>query len=110
MPNTRAIVIFSFDRPEILRQCIQDLDVPDDCDIHLFQDGAINPYSRKIKCRPQLVNKCVDVFTNRFPTGMSHVAHVNLGVAMNHRRAYVYIFEEKKYDSCVFFEDRKSVV
>ena len=104
MPNTRAIVIFSFDRPAILRQCIQDLDVPDDCDIHLFQDGAINPYSRKIKCRPPLVNKCVDGFMARFPMGMSHVAPANLGVAMNHLRAYKYIFEEKKYDQCVFFD------
>ena len=100
-----AIVIFSFNRPDTLLQCLADMKVPTDCDVHLFQDGAINPHSRTIKCNPAIANQCVDVFKSKFPDGVSHVAPINLGVALNHLRAYKYIFEEKKYDQCAFFDD-----
>lgn len=102
---SRAIVIFSFNRPDVLKQCVSNIDVPEGCDVHLFQDGMINPHSRSIKCNPAISNQCRDVFVARFPEGALHVSPINLGVALNHLRAYEYIFEEKKYDQCVFFDD-----
>ena len=101
----RAVVVFSFNRPDLLEKCLSGMNVPDDCDIHLFQDGAINPYSRSIKCHPSIVNKCKSIFESKIPRGASHVAPINMGIALNHLRAYEYIFEEKKYDQCVFFDD-----
>jgi len=101
----RAIVIFSFNRPGVLKQCVSDIIVPEGCDVHLFQDGMINPHSRSIKCNPAIANQCRDVFSDKFPEGALHISPINLGVALNHLRAYEYIFEEKKYDQCVFFDD-----
>lgn len=101
----RAIAIFSFNRPDILEKCLTSMKIPTGCDVHLFQDGAINPHSRSIKCHPSLVNQCKSVFESTIPNGSCHMAQVNMGIALNHLRAYEYIFEEKKYDQCVFFDD-----
>lgn len=101
----KAVVIFSFDRPGILRQCLTSLGIPDNVDIHLLQDGAINPHSRKLKTDPVKIHECVETFKELVPGGTVHNSPINLGVGLNHLRAYEYIFEEKKYDMCTFFDD-----
>src|ERR1700752_1049620 len=104
------IAVMSFRRPEKLNEVLRSLRAQVGCDIearevHLFQDNAVNRYSRMRYADDAQVAQCVDVFNQHFPKGTVHLADANIGVCENFERAEKFVFNEKKAECAYFFED-----
>jgi hypothetical protein len=104
------IVVLSFNRPQFLEPVLASLKAQhapgiDGREIHLFQDGAINRYSRIRYANDADIAASVDVFRRYVPTGTIHRSLDNVGICENYRRAEHYVFEERKFESALFLED-----
>lgn len=104
------IAVMSFRRPDKLRDVLVSLRNQIGCNIgerevYLFQDNAVNRYSRMRYADDAEVVRCIDVFKEIFPAGMVRLADANVGVAENFERAENFLFEEKLSDCAYFFED-----
>src|SRR5690349_6596931 len=102
------IVVMSFNRPEMLRQVLQSLKLQEsaaieDREVHLFQDNAVNAYSRLRYARDEDIFACVEVFKSEFPSGIVHLSPKNIGVCENFKRAEEYVFEDRKFECAYFF-------
>lgn len=73
--------------------------------MHLFQDGAVNRYSRLRYATDDEINECVALFEQEFPDGVVHASRDNIGICENFRRAEQYTFAERKFECAWFFED-----
>ncbi len=104
------IVVMAFNRPALLKTVLESLKAQvgaeiEQRSINLFQDGAINKYSRIRYAQDDDVRESVEVFRSVFPTGAVHASPVNLGVCENFRRAEDYVFNHLNADCAYFFED-----
>jgi hypothetical protein len=104
------IAVISFNRPQFLRQVLASLKAQRagtlaEREIHLFQDGAVNRYSRIRYAYDMDIAASVDIFRNHFPNGTVHQSADNLGVCENYRRAERYLFEERELEVGYFLED-----
>lgn len=104
------IAILSFNRPQFLEPMLTSLrdqrgGLLEDREIHLFQDGAVNRYSRLRYAKDEEVAESVRVFRRLFPQGEVHASADNIGICENFRRAERFIFEERGADCGYFFED-----
>jgi hypothetical protein len=100
----------SFNRPDYLSRVLQSLLRQRGCNIEnknivLFQDGAVNPFSKKRHAADEDINRCIDTFKSCFPNREIQASFVNLGVALNFERAEKYGFEELNSDCVIFLED-----
>ncbi len=108
MPS--PIAVMSFNRPEMLEEVLYSLKEQrggaiEGHELHLFQDGAVNRYSRIQYADPADIEKCVAVFRKLFPNGKVHRSGDNIGVCENFQRAETYFFAERGVDCAYFFED-----
>lgn len=104
------IVVMSFNRPDMLAQTLDSLLLQNNVDwqherIHLFQDGAINKYSRLRYANDADVKACIDVFQEKFPNGSVHASLENIGVCENFHRAETFVFKTLDAECAYFFED-----
>ena len=104
------IAVISFNRPQFLGQVLTSLKAQRDerlaeREIHLFQDGAVNRYSRIRYASDTDIAASVDTFRNHFPNGAVHQSADNLGICENYRRAERYLFEERELEVGYFLED-----
>ncbi|MGJ4952583.1 hypothetical protein [Bradyrhizobium sp. HKCCYLS20291] len=104
------IAVMSFRRPDKLDGVLASLKAQTGCEIerrevHLFQDNAVNRYSRMRYAEDAQVAECVEVFKRQFPEGRVHLADGNIGVCENFERAENFLFDELKADCAYFFED-----
>jgi hypothetical protein len=74
-------------------------------EIHLFQDGAINRYSRLRYAKDEEIRASIALFQREFPEGVVHASEDNIGICENFRRAEEYFFVERKFSCAWFFED-----
>lgn len=104
------IAVLSFKRPDYLKQVLESLKAQtggslEGRGIHLFQDGAVNRYSRIRYARDEDIAASVEVFRSIFPEGQVHASPDNIGVCENYRRAEQTLFEDLDADIGYFFED-----
>src|SRR2546423_7105998 len=108
--RTTPIFVMSFNRPDYLKQVLQSLRAQRDCDIgrrkiFLFQDGAVNPYSRKRHANDSEIGASIEVFRQIFPQGAVIESVTNLGIALNFERAEKFGFERMGSEAIIFLED-----
>lgn len=104
----KAIVIFSFNRPDILEKCLESIKGQnniDEYDIYLYQDNSYNPNSKLKKCEDEDIEKNISIFKEIFPDSNVVLQPHNKGVALNHFQGYEDIFIKHKYDYGIFFDD-----
>jgi hypothetical protein len=104
------IIVISFNRPQFLEPVLASLkaqrgEVMEGREVHLFQDGAVNRYSRIRHARESDIAASIGVFRKAFPHGTVHPSAENLGICENYRRAEAYVFEERGFEVAFFFED-----
>jgi hypothetical protein len=104
------IGILSFNRPAKLKEVLESLLLQSGANIegrgiHLFQDGAVNKYSRIRYTEDHIVKECAAVFKSVFPSGTLHISEWNIGIFENYDRAESFFFEENDFDCAYFFED-----
>lgn len=104
------IIILSFNRPNYLEQVLKSLTAQVDVNwettqIHLFQDGRVNPSSGREKAKAEDIDACCKIFSDYFPSGFIHRSEENLGIALNFDRAERFAFEELDADVAIFLED-----
>lgn len=99
------VVVVSFDRPHYLEQVLDSVAPQIGArKIALFQDGTLIE-GKGHKTDPTLAEKCVDIFTERFPKGDVFASKHNLGTALNIDRAERYVFETLGSETGIFLED-----
>ena len=104
------IAIMSFNRPGYLAKTLASLkaQTPESLhgrEIHLFQDGAVNLYS-KIRYAAQAdINRSMAIFREHFPQGQVHFWEHNVGICENFCRAESHLFQERGFEFAYFFED-----
>ena len=104
------IVIMSFNRPEMLARVLDSLKAQvgvtlDERNVFLFQDGAVNLYSRIRYSPDELIQASIAEFTKRFPNGEVMAASHNIGVCENFFRAENFVFGASGAECAYFFED-----
>ena len=104
------IIVMSFNRPQFLEKVLASLkaQIPGSLDgreIHLFQDGAVNRYSRLRYARDVDIAASIEVFKSFFPEGIVHAAEDNIGICENFQRAERFIFEDRDFECAYFLED-----
>lgn len=104
------IAIMSFNRPHFLAETLQSLLAQEGGDfdareVHLFQDGAINRWSRMRYASERDIQACLDLFRQAFPRGQIHYTGDNIGICENFCRAEEHFFEHNSFSTAWFFED-----
>jgi hypothetical protein len=104
------IAVISFNRPQFLGQVLASLKAQRggrlaERELHLFQDGAVNRYSRIRYASDIDIAASVEIFREHFPNGTVHQSADNLGICENYRRAERHLFEEREFDVAFFLED-----
>ena len=103
------IAVMSFNRPAFLAETLDSLKAQqggvEDREFHLFQDGAVNRWSRMRYASEQDIEACIEMFRAAFPNGTVHYTGDNIGIFENFCRAEAYFFEENAFDTAWFFED-----
>ena len=110
------IAITSFNRPQYLQQCIKSLESQEDLEnveFILVQDGDRNIRSHRKRARVKDILQCIEIFEQSslpnkhmiLPKRRRIPYFENLGVALNHQRAYDYCFKEHDYPAFVLSED-----
>ena len=108
--SAAPIIIMSFNRPQFLEAVLRSLGAQTEAglrgrEVHLFQDGAVNRYSRIRYAADQDIEASVQVFRRYFPAGTVHRSPDNIGICENYLRAERYVFEERAFDHAYFLED-----
>lgn len=104
------IAVMSFNRPDKLKAMLDSLSSQRDAKIEnrriiLFQDGAVNKYSRIRYTDNVSIDRCVEVFSEVFPGEEVRRSPTNIGVCENYERAENFLFDELRVDCAYFFED-----
>jgi hypothetical protein len=109
LPYRLPIAVTSFNRPQYLKRCLESLERQtdlEDVEFLLIQDGVRNPISHKDKCRPQDVQSCIDLFNqSKLPNKTVFASSENLGIALNHHKAYEHCFHKNEFQAMVLSED-----
>jgi len=102
-----GIGVISFNRPHLLQQLLQSLEAQThlgNVTFHLFQDGAVNAFSKTVWADPAEVEECVDVFeASALPNKCSHVQKWNVGTGINQFAAMETLTRD--YDYAAILED-----
>ena len=106
-PSPMHVAILSFNRPRYLREVLTSLraQISQRDEIVLFQDGAVNPFSGRVKAAQEDIRACVDLFASLIPWGHVVEADRNLGIALNYERAETYYFADRRRPYALFLED-----
>jgi hypothetical protein len=104
------IVVMSFNRPQFLEPVLASLKAQrggllEGREINLFQDGAVNQYSRVRYAKDADIYASIEVFHSHFPNGTVHHSADNIGICENYRRAERFLFEERELEVGYFLED-----
>ena len=101
------IAILSFNRPHYLRLVLNSLRVQvcERDEICLVQDGAVNPWSGRVKASHKSIRECVDIFRSTIPWGAVLQSRDNLSIALNYERAERHFFETLCRPHALFLED-----
>jgi hypothetical protein len=99
--------ILSFNRPHYLRAVLDSLRVQvcERDEIVLVQDGAANPWSRRIKASRESIQHCIDLFRTAIPWGTVLSSQLNFGIALNYERAEKHFFETLRRPHALILED-----
>jgi len=103
-----AVVIFSFNRPLILKECLEKLSTQNNIekfDVYLYQDNCFNPYSKKYYCKKNKIIENIIIFNKLFPKGIVNLKKQNVGVGLNHFTGYEDIFIKHGYNKGIFLDD-----
>ena len=106
-PRNFHIAVLSFDRPHYLKPVLKSLRAqisPQD-NVTLFQDGAFNRFSGRMKADPARIKECVRLFRAIIPWGKIVESDHNLGIAFNYERAETHVFEGLGSERALFLED-----
>tara|TARA_Y100000310_G_scaffold248798_1_gene254745 strand:- start:815 stop:1726 length:912 start_codon:yes stop_codon:yes gene_type:complete len=105
--NKIAVVILSFNRPQYLKQVIDSLkeQTVKDFDYWLFQDGGVNKYSWRMAGNQKDIEKCIELFTEAYPTGKVEHSQTNIGIGLNWKKAEEMMFLGEEYEQVIFLED-----
>ncbi|ADP71675.1 hypothetical protein Rvan_2459 [Rhodomicrobium vannielii ATCC 17100] len=106
MAQPSPVLVISYNRPDYLSKVLESV-VPQlgERRIALFQDGSWSDSLGKHKTDPELQDKCVSLFIEKFPFGEYFRSDKNIGTALNIDRAERYAFETLGADSAIFLED-----
>jgi hypothetical protein len=104
------IAVMSFNRPDYLRRTLESLraqaaDAIADHELHLFQDGAVNRWSRIRYAEQSDIDACIAIFREIFPEGRVHYEGDNIGICENFCRAEELLFVQQQAETAWFFED-----
>lgn len=102
------IAVLSFNRPHYLTAVLDSLAAQVDLgnrQVCLFQDNAVSPHTQTRYAEDKDIAACIDIFREKFPSGIVMLAEHNLGVARNFLRAEEWAFLHLGSDGCFFFED-----
>ena len=101
------IAILSFNRPHYLREVLSSLrvQVSERDEIALLQDGAVNPWSGKVKASQESIEECVGLFRSMIPWGTVLQSSENISIALNYERAEKYFFETLRRPHVLILED-----
>jgi hypothetical protein len=104
------IAIMSFNRPDYLRRTLESLraqaaNAIADHELHLFQDGAVNRWSRIRYAEQSDIDACIAIFREIFPEGHVHYDADNIGICENFCRAEEFFFVRQQAETAWFFED-----
>lgn len=104
------ICVVSFNRPEYLAQTLTAMIAAADHagmrgPVLLFQDGAVNPFSKQRKATDESIEASRKVFRTIVPRGVIFDTEENLGIANNIYRAEQWAFRKMEYPVAVFMED-----
>jgi hypothetical protein len=104
------IAVMSFNRPEFLAPVLESLKAQrgnalEGREIHLFQDGARNRYSKIRYAADADIEASIACFRSHFPEGIVHYSGDNIGIFENFSAAEDYFFLERSFDTAYFFED-----
>jgi hypothetical protein len=93
--------IISFNRPQYLEQTLKSLEKQTDklpVKYHLFQDGAVNKFSHKLRSEPYLLKSCVNLFNNaKLEHKKTHIQEMNVGNGINQFQAVEYMANNYEY-------------
>ena len=104
------ICVVSFNRPEYLAKTLTAMIAAADHagmrgPVLLFQDGAVNPFSKQRKASDESIEASRRVFRTIIPRGVIFDSEENLGIANNIYRAEKWAFQKMEYPVAVFMED-----
>ena len=101
------IAVISFNRPHYLRAVLHSLrtQISERDEIVLFQDGAVNIWSGRVKATSETIQWCIDIFQEIIPWGTVAASEDNIGIALNYERAENYMFKALGRPYAVFLED-----
>jgi hypothetical protein len=104
------IAIMSFNRPDYLRRTLESLkfqahDAIAAHELHLFQDGAVNRWTRIRYAQQANIDACLAIFREIFPEGRVHYDGDNIGICENFCRAEDFFFAQQQAETTWFFED-----
>ena len=82
------IAILSLNRPDYLDQMLRSLAAQSEeslagREIHLFQDGMFNNFSKETYAPEKVVLDNIALFSDLFPSGYIHIQEANLGIALH---------------------------
>jgi hypothetical protein len=104
------IGILAFNRSDYLELTLKSLagqagGALDGREVHLFQDGVLNPISGKRYAADATRDENVALFSKIFPKGVVHAQADNLGIARHFDFIERYFFETRDFAAAMFFED-----
>jgi hypothetical protein len=101
------IAILSFNRPHYLRAVLHSLrgQISEQDEVFLFQDGAVNPWSGRVKAAPESIRACIHAFQELIPQGTVLAGDDNVGIALNYERAENHMFRTLGRPYALFLED-----
>jgi hypothetical protein len=101
------IAILSFNRPHYLREVLSSLriQVCEGDEIALMQDGAVNPWSGRVKASQESIEECINIFRSMIPWGTVLQSSENISIALNYERAEKYFFETLRRPHVLILED-----
>ena len=103
MPYTGrlGIGLISFDRHHYFKQLIKSLELQTDLqnvDFHLFQEGSVNKFSRRIAAPQARLDKTVAIFTgSKLPNKTQHIRAEHVGTAIHQFEAVEYLAANYEY-------------
>lgn len=104
------IAIIAFNRPHYLRRTLESLAYQthhalNGREVHLFQDGGVNPLSGRRYASEELIDKNIWQFLYFVPKGIVHRQRENIGIARHFDFVERFFFEELACQAAIFFED-----
>jgi len=107
--NTIAVAVFSFNRPQYLKPVLESLEKNSDIqdmDFYMFQDGAVNQFSKRIAADEKEIEECVFAWGSaQLPNKVLVRRKKNVGIGINQFEAKVLLFDRLKYEEVIFIED-----